>query len=436
MDALKQKDKMNMAVNTFEATALTESLTSSTATKDTYHMHDKDAKPVHISKEVFKKEKKVIHYPFSLNRNTGQVTKRRISQIEFIGFDDLSDLGKAFRLTVGYGAKSKALKSLLSLVYPKFKDVKTLVIQVNGKTSFTKNKITFDWGELQTILRGINREMANHTTERKNLIGNSLAGFTTSFRKTDRKLTAGELEDFLSKFGSYDKITTKDAESLAKVFDSLPSKKIVATSHFIHTKEKLDIVFFEDVIEKFDQLMALKSCKEEDWQKFFNEYSWVLNHLFPFQVLLRKEKAYLGGKTIENKDGRIVDFLFQHDLLDNMALLEIKIHTTGLLKNRAYREPDVYSMDDELSGGINQCLDQKDIFMKDFGAIENIHDPMCILVIGKKSELNANQRKCFEKIRTNQKNVVIVTFDELQSKLKGLHEVLTGKLSKGKKRKG
>lgn len=432
---------MNMVINTFEAKALTESLTSSTATKDTYQMHDTDAKPVHISKEVFKREKKVIHYPFSLNRNTGQVTKRRISQIEFIGFDDLSDLGRAFRLTAGYGAKSKALKSLLSLVYPKFKDVKTLVIQVNGKTSFTKNKITFDWGELQTILRGINREMANHTTERKNLIGDSLAGFTTSFKKSERKLTAGDLEDFLSKFSNYDRISAKDAESLAKIFDRLPAQRIVGTTHFIQTREKLDIVFFEDVIAKFEDLMNLKSVKEEQWQRFFNDYSWVLNHVFPFQVILKGQKVYLGGKTWENKGSRILDFLFSHELLDNVALLEIKTHLTPLLKKSPYRDPDVFAMDDELSGGINQCIDQKNVFLKgEAKSVEAdgamVFDPMTILVVGDKRNLSPNQKKCFEIIRANQKNVLIITFDELHSKLKGLHHVLTGGMSTGKKRKG
>jgi len=152
----------------------------------------------------------------------------------------------------------------------------------------------------------------------------------------------------------------------------------------------------------------------------------MLTHLFPYQVILKKGKAYVGGKTIENEEGRIVDFLFENNLNDNFALLEIKTHRKDLLKGSTYRKPDVFSSSDELSGGINQCLDQKDTFLKDFGKDKKSYDPKCILVIGLKSSLGKHQAKCFELLRANQKNVDIVTFDELLHKLEGLHKVITG----------
>jgi hypothetical protein len=82
-------------------------------------------------------------------------------------------------------------------------------------------------------------------------------------------------------------------------------------------------------------------------------------------------------------------------------------------------------MSEDLSGGINQCLDQKDNFLKEFGKEFKPSDPKCILVIGMRNKLKTEQIKCFELIRGNQKNVDIVTFDELENKIAGLLKVLT-----------
>ena len=134
--------------------------------------------------------------------------------------------------------------------------------------------------------------------------------------------------------------------------------------------------------------MSSKVDNEKQWQKFFGTNSWILNHLFPFEVILRKQEAYVGGKTFENEDGRIVDFLFQNGFQDNYALLEIKTHKKSLLKKSPYRKPDVFSYSDDLSGGISQCLDQKDVFLKDFGKELKVIEPKAILVIGLKDNLD------------------------------------------------
>lgn len=81
-------------------------------------------------------------------------------------------------------------------------------------------------------------------------------------------------------------------------------------------------------------------------------------------------------------------------------------------------------MSDDLSGGIGQCLDQKDMFVKNFGLQNASLDPKSILVIGMKNDLSTDQKNCFELLRSSQKNVEIVTFDEILMKLKGLVKVL------------
>lgn len=405
-----------------------ENIFSDSPTKITFYYYDIDGHPIHKSKEIYKNENKIILFPYSVNRTTGQVSPKRIKELEFKGWPSLNNIPKDFKKTLGYGFRSKRIKSLFSLIYPKFRQLEKVTIGINITSRFSIKTISLDWGELDLILKRINKEFSIADNDRKILINNELSKITAKFVNKENKLSAGELENFLNKFNSFDKITTKDAESLAKVFEKLPAGKITTTSHFIKTKEKLDIVYLEDVIDKFKKLLLVAKDNEEQWQNFFEKYSWILTHLFPYQVILKKGKAYVGGKTIENAEGRIVDFLFENNLNDNFALIEIKTHIKELIKSTPYRKPDVYSCSEELSGGINQCLDQKDTFLKEFGKENPSYDPKSILVVGQKSQLNKHQSKCFELLRSNQKNVDIVTFDELLVKLEGLHKVITGKI--------
>jgi Domain of unknown function (DUF4263) len=398
------------------------------AIKTEYHFYNEESRPIHKARVDYKNENRIVLYPYTYNKNRKELKLKRISEIEFLGWERIANLPKDFKLTNGYGLKSKRIRSVFTLIYPKFKDAKKVTIEKGVKNKFLKTKIVFGWEHLNNILKKVGKEFNEFDNDRKLLINNLLATSSNKFRKTEKRLSAGEFEAYLSKFEDFDKITKDDADAIARLIEKLPSGRIITTSHFITTKETLEIVYLEDVITRFKELLQVDRDNEEQWQVFFEKYSWIFNHLFPYQVILRKGKAFVGGKTVENRDGRVVDFLFKNNLDDNFALLEIKTHRKEILKKKEYRAPDVFSLSDELSGGINQCLDQKDAFLKEFGNIEKSYDPKCILVIGLKSGMNKSQKKCFELLRSNQKNVDIVTFDELLSKLEGLHKVLTGKI--------
>ena len=407
-----------------------ENITTQIGSKTIYHFYNSESTPVFKTREILNNGNKIIVYPFSVRINTGQVSTKKIKQIEFIGFNGLQNVPKDFKTTSSYGIKSKRLKTLMALIYPKYKDFERLVIEINGKTRFSKKTISFNWGDLEDLLKKINRQLSKGDVEKKNMVINLLAGYSKQYSSIQKKLSSGELEEFLSRYDDFDKISAKDTEAIAKLFENLPKGKILTTNHIIAAKERIDTIYIEDIIAGFRKLLDVKKDNEEDWQKFFTKYSWMFSHLFPYQVILKKDKAYVGGKTIENSDGRIVDFLIESDLTKNLALIEIKTHIKELLKKAPYRVPDVFSISDELSGGINQCLDQKDIFLREMGEKNPSYDPKTILIIGQKHSLTSEQVKCFELFRSNQKNVDIVTFDELLSKLEGLHKAITGKLKK------
>lgn len=394
-----------------------------------YSYYDKDSKPIFKTIKVFKTENKIIIYPYFANKRTDVITQNKIKSVEFQGWDNLNDLPKDFKRVYGrivhYGLYSKSLKRILKFINYKFKDFEKLVISKHSGTRFNKKSITIKWSDLERITKQLSSELNSNDKNVKNLINNQLSQITNKIAKEPRNLYYGEFARFMDKYDSFEKLSEKDLESISKLIEQLPKSKIAVTSNFISTKNKINISYIEEILAEFKTLNASATDNEKKWQAFFEKNSWICSHLFPFDVILRQREAYVGGKTFENKDGKVVDFLFQNGFKDNYALLEIKTHKKDLLKNSAYRGTDVFPMSEDLSGGINQCLDQKDNFVKEFGKEHKPIEPKCILIIGKKSDLKNEQIKCFELIRANQKNVDIVTFDEMEKKIEGLLNVIS-----------
>ncbi|WP_420399612.1 Shedu immune nuclease family protein [Flagellimonas sp.] len=401
-----------------------ENVTVDNNIKTVFSYCNEKGKPIHKAKETYKKEDKFVYFPYSVNPTDGTVKSKKIKTIELKGWPKQSDIPNDFKVTSRYGLRSNRIRQFTQILYSKFKEVDKLIIGININNRFSNKTISLNWGDLLPILQKIGNEKRWYDRTRKLMINNEIADITTKLDRQKVYLNAGQLDAFLKKFDSFEKVSKADIESLSTVMETAPPSKISVTSNFIKTRDKINKVFIEDIIKNFERLMSAKNDNEKQWQTFFGKNSWILNHLFPFEVILRKQEAYVGGKTLENEDGRVVDFLFENGFQDNFALLEIKTHKKELLKKSPYRKPDVFSYSDDLSGGISQCLDQKEVFLKEFGNKERILDPKAILVIGLKKNLTEHQSKCFELLRTNQKNVDIITFDELLSKLRGLLEVV------------
>ncbi|WP_182007277.1 Shedu immune nuclease family protein [Priestia aryabhattai] len=164
--------------------------------------------------------------------------------------------------------------------------------------------------------------------------------------------------------------------------------------------------------------------KEEVWHKEFKDYPWILENCFSIPVFLLKDKAYVGGKSVEDDGGNVVDFLYKNGLAGTVCLIEIKTPNTPLLGGK-YR--GTYSLSPKLSGSINQLLDYKDSVQKDFATLSRtskasfgVYNPKSILIIGNASNLTDEERKTFELYRNELRNIEIITFDELYHKLETL----------------
>lgn len=172
---------------------------------------------------------------------------------------------------------------------------------------------------------------------------------------------------------------------------------------------------------------------EEFWQReVFTKYSWILSQLVSKPLMLHEDKAYLGGKTIGDSSGKVVDYVYKNKLTDNIVLVEIKTPTSKLIMKSEYRA-DVYAVDKELSGAISQCLVYKDVLQKEYYSLVRnsknpfeVFNPKIMLIIGKLEDLNCEQIRSFELYRRELKDVEIITYDEILERLRGLCRSLKG----------
>lgn len=196
--------------------------------------------------------------------------------------------------------------------------------------------------------------------------------------------------------------------------------------------DDIELVTLEVLIERFDSMLD-KKHKESDWQNFFNENPFVLSMAFGYPIVKVKDQASVGGRKLSGSGDKITDFLVKNSLTNNTALFEIKTPQAPLLSSRSYRQ-GVFTPAPELSGSINQALDQRYQFQRQISQIKDtsrVYDiesyavHSCLIIGRTPSEVD--RQKSFEMFRRNSKEVQIVTFDELLEKLKQLHDFLSAK---------
>jgi hypothetical protein len=192
----------------------------------------------------------------------------------------------------------------------------------------------------------------------------------------------------------------------------------------------LELVTLEHLIKKYEEMLK-KRLNENHWQKLFSENPFILNMAFGYPVIKIHDQASVGGRKLSGAGEKITDFIVKNSITNNTALLEIKTPQTRLLNKTVYRG-EVYTPSSDLSGSINQVLDQKYKFQKEISTIKEntrLYDiesyaVHCALIIGQTPK-DIDQQKSFELFRRNSKDVEIVTFDELLEKLKQLFAFLS-----------
>lgn len=215
---------------------------------------------------------------------------------------------------------------------------------------------------------------------------------------------------------------TSSLESLKRSLTELQDENLQ------HLTTSLNI----EKLQRVAKLMEdnLENDSEEFWQTtVFKEHQWVLAQIFACPCMIFADKAYVGGKGINNSGGNLCDFIYQNSLSQNVALIEIKTPCTELIGNQ-YR--GTYSFSYELSGAVNQVLNYRDKLTKDYYSLCHqgsepfeVLSPKCVVIIGKMASLTPGQVAAFENFRNSLSNVLILTFDELYQRIVDLISVLS-----------
>ena len=215
---------------------------------------------------------------------------------------------------------------------------------------------------------------------------------------------------------------SESVESLGNALRSLQNDSISQLSESISV-ERLSRVI--NLIEN-----NLENANEEFWQStVFRENQWVLAQLFASPCTIFQDKAYVGGKGIDNRGGNLCDFLYQNQLTNNVVLIEIKTPKTQIIQG-PYR--NTFSFTQEMSGAINQVINYRDSLMKEYSDLVRTtsraftaFNPKCAVIIGQISEMEHNQIPAFENYRNSLNNIVVITYDEILLRLKDLRSLFS-----------
>lgn len=415
-----------------------EQLVKNLTTKEVYHYVFPEYEIDVVSAEIYKKEKKLVYYPF--DRQSGEPKYENLKKITILGVSS-APRGLLKSWGTGYGFTS-ILNPLIYRIRQHLPNLREVLMAKGLPTKIIGNALHISLEDFDKAYLQINALVKEQRQNKAALVDAILTrmfpkqGFPT--RKTG--YVQGALSNFIQELLREKdiRLSRTDIDSIFEMMNGLGlESQLLNTKKVLATKQKIEKVYIERVLMSYEELLKLKGSTkssrkglEEKWQRFFKEHSWIFSQLFSAPVLIYKDKAYCGGKDIDNKEGRVTDFLFKNELTDNVTLIEIKTHKTPLLAATPYRGKDVFSASADLSGGIVQVLDQRDSLQKEFHTLQKgassfeAYNPKCFLVIGSVSELSKHQEKAFDLFRGNSSGVEIITFDEVYHRLKGLQRLV------------
>ena len=174
----------------------------------------------------------------------------------------------------------------------------------------------------------------------------------------------------------------------------------------------------------------LSNSDESYWQDLLKKEPWVISQFYAAPMIIVREQAYVDGKSIDNRGGTIVDYMYANSLSENSLIVELKTPATPLLTTETYRNR-IHGPSRELSGATQQLLHARQTLQEQYLSLMtgghtgfNIFGTRALLVIGTLPSDQAEIRS-FEIYRNAQRGVEIVTFDELLAKGRLILDALT-----------
>jgi len=423
-----------------------EKIKSDGATKKVFHYYDTAKKIDQLSSEFYKNIDQIIHYPRGFD---GGQKYKTIEKFIFKGFQGKLPVGVFKSANYGWGF-TKPLKPFGNFLNANH-DIKEVIIEKGGKTEFdlVNKKLYLNETCLQKLQDNLS-SIFKKNKEGVDLVLKSVLHdfFSSEIKKPKRTYVSNALATSLATWGnSIDEFSNDDKKAIKELFEKLSvGTNFLSKSALEKTKEIVDIKYLQEALKKYQKLIQAKSDSkqlEKRWQQYLQENSWIFSSLFAQPVILYQREAFVGGKRIDNSNGKFNDFLIKNSLSNNVSFLEIKTHKTPILEKKAYRGDDVFSSTKDMTGCIAQVLNQRDNFQKEFYSNQGksktkdfeTFNSKCIVLIGSTADLAKEQLHSFELLRSNSRDVEIIAFDELQKKIESLQKIMTDKPKRTKKKK-
>jgi len=399
-------------------------------TKKIYHYVDPENNIDIKSKEVFKTVNKIIHYPF--RPQTGAPKYLSIRKIIYEDLDDPLPKGFLKKCTTGYGFKRELNPLLYSLekAFPQIRDV--IVSPTKNNRFVGRRKVIFNLSDLSSAIPQLLFMLRSHKEERSTLANNILSKiFPDKFSEKRAGYRKGQLNVFIRNHSlKPDDLSKDDIKSISNLFSSLsPTHEFVRRHGILTTKESIDKIYIEDILERFKELYTKKTNSknlENKWQEFFNNNILYFN----FGYIERFEKDRIQGDISID----IPDFILLNTY-GYLDVFEIKTHLTQLLtfdygRRNFYWSSDASKAISQAENYIDSITKEEDRIIKNIRDEYDIHSvnavrPTVYIIASSKKHLAGSKtaeyrgklkRKLdndFRRLNNSLKNITFVLYDEL-----------------------
>lgn len=320
--------------------------------------------------------------------------------------------------------------------------VSTLVIRggpraglpVLSEGTLTIARVQFD--EVRRAVRGIHRRALDRAMDEKHRIAHNAllsAADASNFPEQPPVHEKGAILAAI-RAGVETVLSKKDREEALGAIAPLARAVAVRKPSVVQAlAREVEMITLEQLILRFETLLAADKG-EASWQTFFQTYPFALKLAFGYPIVALGDQVSVGGGRFDGKGEKITDFTASAALSGNLALVEIKTPDTKLLGAVEYRD-SVYAPSRELSGSVNQVLDQRYRLQTEFATRRmnsrawelEVYAVHCLVIIGRNPTTD-DEKKSFELFRRDLRYVTVLTFDEMLLKLKTILDFLRSDL--------
>ncbi|MDP1702104.1 MAG: DUF4263 domain-containing protein [Aestuariivirga sp.] len=220
--------------------------------------------------------------------------------------------------------------------------------------------------------------------------------------------------------------------SLKELSKSARSSFLTALSSNLSHDEINILLGRRRALNEFNAKLNDENTTEKEWQEFFNQNQWIFGYGLDYRVMkiFDREMAVGQGGTA-NREKPMVDFLTT--FTNFTALVEIKTPRTPIFHTSRKGRSGIFGFSSEFVEAVSQVLEQKAEWLS-FGQSRGLfnrdgseqlkqrtRDAKIILIIGSKECFNSSgtprdqeiKLDTFELFRRENRNIEILTFDEL-----------------------